>query len=92
MISALSDAADEEALLTDPAILELVVDGYAHVLTLDVDRVRLEREIARLAETGDPAAAAELRELSVTLRCMTRTSEQLRDVLSSVRARAELSS
>ena len=87
LISALSD---ENALRSDSA-LDLVVDGYAHVLALDVERVRLEREIARLAELGDPAAAAELRELSVMLRWITRTCKQLRDELSSVRARAELS-
>ena len=82
---------DEEA-LTDAAksSLELIVDGYAHVLALDVDRMRMEREIARLAESGDPAVAGELRELSVVVRCLSRTSAQLRDLLSTVRARIEL--
>ena len=82
---------DEQA-LTDAAkgSLELIVDGYAHVLALDVDRMRMEREIARLAESGDPAAAGELRELSVVVRCLTRTSAQLRDLLSTVRERIEL--
>ncbi len=91
LIGALSD---ESISLGDGTTrtLDLVVDGYAHVLALDVDRVRLEREIARLAESGDPSVAAELRELSVMLRWMTRTCKQLRDVLSSVRTRAELSS
>jgi hypothetical protein len=89
LIRALSD---EGAFLADPATLDLVVDGYAHVLTLDVDRVRLEREIARLAESGDPTAAAELRDLSVMLRWITRTCAQLREALRAVRARGELSS
>jgi len=88
----LIDALSEEHSDDDPTTLELVVDGYAHVLALDVDRVRLEREIARLAESGDPAAASQLRELSVMLRWMTRTCKQLRELLSSARARAELSS
>ncbi len=70
--------------------LELIVDGYAHVLALDVDRMRMEREISRLAESGDPAVAGELRELSVVLRCLTRTSERLRDLLATVRERIEL--
>jgi hypothetical protein len=70
--------------------LELIVDGYAHVLALDVDRLRMEREIARLAESGDPTVAEELRELSVVLRCLTRTSKKLRDLLATVRARLEL--
>ena len=70
--------------------LELIVDGYAHLLALDTDRLRLEREIARLAESGDPAVAAELRELSVLLRSVTHTTEELRKVLGAVRARAEL--
>ena len=89
LISALSA---EDALLGDPATLDLVVDGYAQVLALDVDRVRLEREIAQLAESGDPAVAPQLRELSVTLRWMTRTCNQLRELLRTVRARAEPSS
>jgi hypothetical protein len=89
LIDALSD---EDATVPDETRLELVVDGYAHVLALDVDRVRVQREIARLAESGDPAAASQLRELSVMLRCLTRTCTQLRELLSSARARAELSS
>jgi hypothetical protein len=89
LISALSD---EEAPAAEATTLDLVVDGYAYVLALDVDRVRLEREIARLAESGDPGAATELRKLSVMLRWMTRTCDQLRELLSTARARAELSS
>jgi hypothetical protein len=82
---------DEDALRqATPSSLELIVDGYAHVLALDVDRMRMEREIARLAESGDPAVAGELRELSVVVRCLTRTSAQLRDLLAAVRARIEL--
>jgi hypothetical protein len=83
---------DEDALAhATKSAVELIVDGYAHVLALDVDRMRMEREIARLAASGDPQVAAELRELSVVLRCLTRTSERLRDLLDSVRARIELS-
>jgi hypothetical protein len=89
LIDALSE---EHAYESDETTLELVVDGYAHVLALDVDRVRVEREIARLAESGDPAAASQLRELSVMLRWMTRTCKQLRELLGSARARAELTS
>jgi hypothetical protein len=70
-------------------LLELVVDGYAHVLALDVDRRRLEREIARLAGSGDPQAAAELRSLSALLVDVTSTSERLRKLLGEVRARDE---
>jgi hypothetical protein len=81
---------DEDA-FTHPtkSSLELIVDGYAHVLALDVDRMRMEREIARLAESGDPTVAEELRELSVVVRCLTRTSKRLRDLLGTVRARLE---
>ena len=70
--------------------LELIVDGYAHVLALDIDCMRMEREIARLAESGDPAVAGELRELSVVIRCLRRTSARLRDLLRTVRERIEL--
>jgi hypothetical protein len=69
--------------------LELVVDGYAHVLALDVDRRRIEREVARLAEAGDPQMAARLSELSGLLRRMTRVSEELRARLDALRARLE---
>jgi hypothetical protein len=69
--------------------LELVVDGYAHVLALDVDRRRLEREVARLAEAGDPGMASRLSELSGLLRRMTRVSEELRARLDALRARLE---
>jgi hypothetical protein len=89
LIIALSD---EAAVVGDATTssLELIADGYAHVLALDVERLRLERQIARLAESGDPAIAAQLRELSMLLRSLTRTSEKLRDALSALRARAEL--
>ncbi len=70
-------------------LLELIVDGYAHVLALDVDRRRLERDIARLAGSGDPQAAAELRQLSDTLGDVTSASERLRKLLGEVRARDE---
>lgn len=82
---------DEDALThATKSTVELIVDGYAHVLALEVDRMRMEREIARLAASGDPQVAGELQELSVVLRCLTRTSERLRDLLDSVRARIEL--
>jgi hypothetical protein len=69
--------------------LDLVVDGYAHVLALDVDRRRLEREIAHLAEAGDPGMAARLSELSGLLRRMTGVSEDLRARLDALRAQLE---
>jgi hypothetical protein len=70
-------------------LLELVVDGYAHVLALDVDRRRLERDISRLAGSGDPQTAAELGELSAELQELASASEQLRKLLGDVRARDE---
>jgi hypothetical protein len=69
--------------------LELIVDGYAHVLALDVDRMRLEREIARLAQSGDPHVAGELRELSALSRNVSSTSEELRSLLDAARIRVE---
>jgi hypothetical protein len=74
---------------TRSSALEFVVDGYAHVLALDVDRRRLEREITRLAEIGDPEMVGQLSELSALLRRMARASEDLRDRLSELRARLE---
>jgi hypothetical protein len=69
--------------------LEFIVDGYAHVLALDVDRVKLEREISQLAQAGDPGAAGELRELSRHLRGVASTSERLRRLLDEARIRVE---
>jgi hypothetical protein len=68
--------------------LELIVDGYAHVLALDVDCMRLEREIGRLAQSGDPDVR-ELRELSALLQSVTSTSGRLRGLLDAARARFE---
>ena len=47
------------------------------------------REIARLAESGDPGMAGELRELSALLRRVTRASEELRGRLDAFRTRVE---
>lgn len=88
LISTLSDE-DAVAARAEQSSLELIVDGYAHVLALDVDRLRLEREIARLAESGDPRAAGELQELSVMLRLVKDTTVELRDLLGAARARVE---
>jgi hypothetical protein len=67
----------------------LIVDGYAHVLALDVDCMRLEREIAQLAQSGNPNVAGELRELSASLQGVSSTSERLRRLLDAARARVE---
>jgi hypothetical protein len=87
---ALIDVLSEQDVLstrTRTDLLELIVDGYAHVLALDVERRRLEREIARLAQSGDPDAAEELRELSGLLTEVANISERLRGLLDAVRAR-----
>jgi hypothetical protein len=89
LLTATLSEEDTAANRTTKSSLELVVDGYAHVLTLDVDRLRLEREIARLAESGDPGMAGELRELSALLRRVTRASEELRGRLDAFRTRVE---
>ena len=88
LIATLSDE-DAVAARAAPSSLDLIVDGYAHVLALDVDRLRLEREIARLAESGDPHAAGELRELAVLLRLVKDTTVELRELLDRARARVE---
>jgi hypothetical protein len=88
LIAILSDE-DEVSTRAAQSSLELIVDGYAHVLALDVDRLRLEREIARLAESGDPRAAGELQELSVLLHHVKDTTAELRVLLGAARARVE---
>jgi hypothetical protein len=88
----ISSLHEQEELAADAgtgSLENLIVDGYAHVLALDVARQRLERRIAHLAESGDPTLASELRKNAMMLRAMTRCCEELREVLSSVRVRAE---
>jgi hypothetical protein len=82
---------EEDSLATrsQASALEFIVDGYAHVLALDVDCMRLEREIAQLALSGDPSLAGELRELSALLAGVSSTSEQLRQLLDAARLRVE---
>ncbi len=72
--------------------IDLIVDGYAEVLVLDAERLRLEREIARLAESGDPDAAGELQGLSVVLRIVRGTSAELRGLLEDALSRVRASS
>ena len=74
---------------TTENLVELLVDGYARVLALDLDRRKLEREIAHLAESGDPGVAERLRELSIVLRRVTRVSDELRARLDRTRAGVE---
>jgi hypothetical protein len=88
LIAALSDA-DAVAGSAAKSSLELIVDGYAHVLALDVDRLRLEREIARLTESVDSQVAGELQELAILLRLVQSTSVELRGLLDAVRAHVE---
>lgn len=82
---------DDAAAVADAktSLLELIVDGYAHVLALDVDRRRIEREINHLAQSGDPQAAVELRALSELLESVASTSEELRRRLDETRAEVE---
>jgi hypothetical protein len=92
--SLIATLSDEDAVADSPAqsSLERIVDGYAHVLALDVDRLRLEREIEHLAESGDPRAAGELQELSALLRQIRDASAELRTLLGAARARVECGS
>ena len=88
LIAALSDV-DAVAGSAAKSSLGLIVDGYAHVLALDVDRLRLEREIASLTESVDSQVAGELQELAILLRLVQSTSVELRGLLDAVRARVE---
>jgi len=58
-----------------------IADGYALALTLEVDRLRLERELTRLAQVGDTAFAADLQGLTMLLIRVQATAERLRDAL-----------
>lgn len=68
---------------------EVLDDCYAQLLTLEVDRRGLEREMTTLAESGDPAVASRLRQLSILVRSVVDAGEQLRSALEAERVRFE---
>lgn len=90
LIATLSDEHAMEA-IAKQGLLDLIVNGYAEVLALDAERLRLQREIARLAESGDPGAAGELQGLSVMLRILGGTTAELRGLLEQALARVRAS-
>ena len=63
-----------------------IADGYALALTLEVDRLRLQRELTRLAKIGDTAFAADLQGLTMLLTRVLATAERLRDALRTARS------
>jgi hypothetical protein len=91
-----------EALLADPpgeifassvarrrCVRELIADGYAHALLLDVDRRKYERQLAHLARSATAEEADQLRDLSDALHHVQSTSAQLRALMETIRARFE---
>ena len=70
---------------------EVIVNGYAHVLALDVDRLKLgARDRSPRGIRRSAGGWTSFSELSVLLRLVRCTSDQLRAQLSVVRAQAEL--
>lgn len=65
---------------------ELLLDGCAHALRLDLARMHLERDISRLASVGGPADADELHRLSASLTTVTGMAEDLRGEIARVRS------
>jgi hypothetical protein len=69
-----------------------LTDGYAHALSLEAERFRLERRMSELAgELHDGNSEQKAKELVQVSRRITRSGaelERLRDTLSQLRARA----
>jgi len=68
-----------------------LTDGYAHAMSLEADRLRLERQIGDVAAQVDVRApgakTGELQELSSRLADTSRELEQLRKLLAAARRR-----
>jgi ABC-type phosphate transport system auxiliary subunit len=68
-----------------------LTDGYAHAMSLELDRLRLERQIGEVAAQVDVRARGakteELQELSARLADTSRELEHLRELLAAVRRR-----
>jgi hypothetical protein len=84
----------EELLSADEPTLEHVEDtlteGYANALTLEAERLRLQRRIGEVARTATRDHADELRSLGARLTDADGELEQLRAVLGTLYDRARL--
>jgi ABC-type phosphate transport system auxiliary subunit len=85
-----STASDEPATLA--RLERTLTDGYAHALSLEAERLRLERRMSELAgELHDGNREQKAKELVQVSRRISRAGaeiERLRDTLSQLRARA----
>jgi hypothetical protein len=70
-----------------------LTDGYAHALTLEAEKVRLERRLTEVTQTiqrGDTAKKArEISELTKKIDCNTGALVQLRGMLGDLRRHAD---
>jgi chromosome segregation ATPase len=74
------------------SIERTLTDGYAHALSLEAERQRLERRLAEVAQdvhTGGAAATRELSQLAVRLDGNAGELERLRGRLSELRRHAD---
>jgi hypothetical protein len=90
-ISALMDVrvnGSSESLLAE--MEHTLTDGYARVLALEGERLRIERRIADLARELDADATGELRDLASRLIVADAEESRLRGLLEGLRRQAEL--
>lgn len=82
-------ASEDDAVMLERAL----TDGYARVLSLETDRVRLEKQITRLAtgiEARDSSGARRLRRLAREREMRARDLARLRAALGELRGRYSL--
>jgi len=84
-----------EDLLSAPAptlalVEDTLTEGYAKALTLEAERLRLERRLGEVARTTDGDHKDELRRLGTRLRCADGEIEHLRSLLGTLKDRARL--
>src|SRR4051794_13867822 len=71
---------------SDDAVAQVLADGYGYVLSLDSQRLRVERRITELAaEAEDPDTANELRKLWLEQRTLGAEVAGLRTLLRQLR-------
>jgi hypothetical protein len=81
-------AADPGGVLTD--VEHTLTDGYALALELELERLRLARQMAELARTVErPEEAGELRRLSARLVGTEAELAEIRTLLAELRRRAD---
>ena len=72
------------------SVEDTLTEGYAQALTLEAERMRLERRLGEVARMGDGDHADELRRLGTRLRSADGEIDRLRTLLVTLNDRARV--